>query len=96
MVKGKPDFESHDISQLLEQAIIAFDDDIGKAFLDLFPGNSIHDLSEEQIRAIVNDPAHVQKALRCMRGTTVLISLVDPSGENLWVASLGDCTASEY
>ncbi|KAF6763215.1 hypothetical protein DFP72DRAFT_841339 [Ephemerocybe angulata] len=31
--------------------------------------------------------------LRCMRGTTVLIALVDPEGANLWVASLGDCTA---
>jgi hypothetical protein len=32
---------------------------------------------------------------RIMRGTTALIALLDPARENLWVANLGDCQASE-
>jgi len=31
---------------------------------------------------------------RIMRGTTALITLVDPQRENLWVANLGDCQAT--
>ncbi|KAF5326262.1 hypothetical protein D9611_000478 [Ephemerocybe angulata] len=89
----KGDWTTTDISQLISQAIIDFDNDIGKGFLDLFPGNSIHESSDEQLKNIVNDPANIQAVLRCMRGTTVLIALVDPEGANLWVASLGDCTA---
>lgn len=30
-----------------------------------------------------------------MYGTTALIALVDPRGENLWVANVGDCQAGE-
>lgn len=94
-VRAKPQWTGHDISKVLQEGIVAFDDGIGQAFLDLFPGDSIRDLSEEEVKAIVNAPENVHKALRCMRGTTVLISLVDPRKKNLWVASLGDCTASE-
>lgn len=31
-----------------------------------------------------------------MYGTTALIALVDPRGENLWVANVGDCQAGEF
>jgi len=31
-----------------------------------------------------------------MQGSTVLVSLVDPEGLNLWVCSLGDCQAGEF
>ncbi|TFK25761.1 protein serine/threonine phosphatase 2C [Coprinopsis marcescibilis] len=32
-----------------------------------------------------------RKARLCMYGTTALVALVDPKGEGLWVANLGDC-----
>ena len=57
----------------------------------------IEELSDDEIHAIVNDMqaggVNNAKVLRGMRGSTVLVSLVDPSGRNLWVASLGDCQA---
>ena len=58
---------------------------------------SIEKLSDDQIDAIVNDfqsgLVNNTKILRGLRGSTALVSLVDPSGKNLWVASLGDCQA---
>jgi len=57
----------------------------------------IEELSDDQIDAIVNDfqsgLINNAKVLRGLRGSTALVSLVDPSGKNLWVASLGDCQA---
>jgi len=54
-------------------------------------------LSDAEIRAIINDidsgGKNLAKVLLCMRGSTCLISLVDPLRSNLWVASLGDCQA---
>lgn len=80
---------------MLAQAIVDFDNGIGQAFVDLVPGRSIQDLPDGQLEGIVNDPKNLEAVLRCMRGTTVLIALVDPGSANLWVTSLGDCTASE-
>jgi pyruvate dehydrogenase phosphatase len=60
----------------------------------------IEELSDDQIDAIVNDMesggVNNAKVLRGLRGSTALVSLVDPSGENLWVASLGDCQAGSF
>jgi pyruvate dehydrogenase phosphatase len=81
---------------LLGQTIVEFDNNIGQAFVDLVPGASIKELSDAQLEAIVNDPKNLDAVSRCMRGTTALIAIVDPDSANLWVASLGDCTASEY
>jgi pyruvate dehydrogenase phosphatase len=53
----------------------------------------IDELSEDQIDIIVNDPVNNRKVLRGLRGSTVLVSLLDPLRKNLWVASLGDCQA---
>ncbi|KAJ2922484.1 hypothetical protein H1R20_g14602, partial [Candolleomyces eurysporus] len=94
-VRDKQLWEPSDISQLLGQTMVEFDNSIGQAFVDLVPGPSIKELPDAQLEAIVNDPKNLDAVLRCMRGTTALIALVDPDGANLWVASLGDCTASE-
>jgi pyruvate dehydrogenase phosphatase len=96
LVEKEADWAHSDVSHVLEQGVSAFDDEIGRAFLNLFPGNAIYDLGDEEVTAIVNDPANLPVALRCMRGTTALVSLIDPEAMNLWVVSLGDCSASEY
>ncbi|KAJ3504247.1 hypothetical protein NLJ89_g8036 [Agrocybe chaxingu] len=83
------------ISDALTRAISSFDESIGKAVLDLFPDQAaLSHMSDAEIRQIVNDKGpNSATVLRCVRGSTVLISLTDPSKSNVWVASLGDCAA---
>ncbi|CAA7259279.1 unnamed protein product [Cyclocybe aegerita] len=83
------------ISDALTRAISSFDESIGKAVLDLFPDQAaLSNMSDAEIRQIVNDKGpNSATVLRCVRGSTVLISLTDPSKSNVWVASLGDCAA---
>lgn len=84
------------VSDILTKAISSLDEAITRDILALFPGgvDSIASMTDEEIDAIVNDGGqNSAKFLRGMRGTTVLVSLVDPLNENLWVASLGDCQA---
>lgn len=89
------------VSDILVRTIADFDEAILRDFLDLFPGGveEIHALSTDNISAIINDlesgGANHTKVMRSMQGSTVLVSLVDPVGENLWVASLGDCQAGQ-
>ncbi|TFK20935.1 protein serine/threonine phosphatase 2C [Coprinopsis marcescibilis] len=82
-----------DISKLITDSISSFDDGMTAALFDLFPGNAVRDLSDEVIDDIIHDPANYPTVIRCMRGTTVLISLTNPLNKDLWVASLGDCRA---
>ena len=83
------------ISDVLSNAISSFDRKIGQALLDLFPDEAaLASMPDEEIQKIINDGGpNSNTVLRCMRGTTVLISILDPSKSNLWVASLGDCAA---
>lgn len=83
------------ISNVLTKTITSFDEDIGKALLTLFPDpEALAKLSDEEIREIINDGgSNSTTVLRCMLGSTVLISLVNPSRTSLWTASLGDCAA---
>ncbi|KAH7922377.1 protein serine threonine phosphatase 2C [Leucogyrophana mollusca] len=87
------------VSNVLSQSISSFDDALTNDLLDLFPGgpDAVAKLSDDEIRAVINDHAtggkNNAKVLRCMRGSTALVSLVDPQAQNLWVASLGDCQA---
>lgn len=65
----------------------------------LFPDEvSLASLTDEQIKSTINGPSNPNNLaiLRCMRGTTALVSLIDPKKENLWVASLGDSQAGAY
>lgn len=90
------------ISEVLKDTISAYDDALTKDLFDIFPGgvDEISRLSDEEIDKIVNDSeqggSNWAKVLRCMHGSTVLISLIDPSKENIWVASLGDCQAGRH
>ena len=87
------------ISNLLSQVVISYDDSLTKDLYDIFPGGpeELRKLSDDEIKAVIHDsatngPNHA-KVARCMQGSTVLISLVDPNRDNIWVASLGDCQA---
>lgn len=84
------------ISEVLEAGILSFDDGIGEALLDIFPSpGALKAMSDEEIRKIVNDDGPNREiVLRCMRGTTALVALVDPTKSDIWVASLGDCMAT--
>ena len=83
------------ISSVLTNTIASFDEDIGKALLTLFPDpDALIRLSDKEIREIINDGgSNSTTVLRCMLGSTVLISLLNPSRTSLWIASLGDCAA---
>jgi pyruvate dehydrogenase phosphatase len=52
-----------------------------------------------EIKRLVNDDdrggVNAGVVERCKQGSTVLVALVDPGKENVWVASLGDCVAGE-
>jgi len=87
------------VSNLLIKTISDFDRSILDDLLGLFPDGSdaIDRLSDSEINSIINDfdsgGTNHTKVLRCMQGSTVLVSLVDSEGLNLWVCSLGDCQA---
>ncbi|RDB25034.1 Protein phosphatase 2C C10F6.17c [Hypsizygus marmoreus] len=86
------------ISDILADAISAFDNNLTRDVLQLFPDQRIiSELSDDAIRILINDHDSGGKnaaiVARCMRGSTVLTSLVDPARSNLWVASLGDSQA---
>ncbi|KDQ57569.1 hypothetical protein JAAARDRAFT_130764 [Jaapia argillacea MUCL 33604] len=95
-VTSSHEIGSSTISQLLADSIQQLDDSLTHGLLDLFPGgpDAISRLTDADIQSIVNDGGeNSRKVVRCMRGTTALVSLIDPRQENLWVASLGDCQA---
>ncbi|KAG6853369.1 hypothetical protein C0991_004928 [Blastosporella zonata] len=99
LINSEKTLSVDDVSQLLVDAISSVDDKITKDVLELFPDvTSFTDLSDDAIRAIINDKdlggKNATVIARCMRGTTVLVSLLDPGRSNLWVASLGDCQAA--
>lgn len=55
-------------------------------------------LGDEEVASIMNHPGagpNSQNILRCMQGSTALVTLVDPSSSQLWVANLGDCRAGK-
>lgn len=87
------------VSSLLQSSIQAIDDTLTNAVKELFPDEvALAAFTDEQIKSTINGPSNPNNLaiLRCMRGTTVLVSLIDPKKENLWVASLGDCQAGVY
>jgi pyruvate dehydrogenase phosphatase len=89
------EFSPSAIGNALEQAISDFDKSIGDALLELFPDKlALMDMPDEDVKNIINDDGrNVATVLRCMRGSTALVSITDPSKSNLWVASLGDSAA---
>ena len=58
---------------------------------------SLQSMSSAQIRHLFQDrasgPRNLTAVTRCLQGSTVILTLTDPSRHNLWVANLGDCQA---
>ncbi|KAK7034763.1 hypothetical protein VNI00_012170 [Paramarasmius palmivorus] len=83
------------ISTVLSSVITDFDNDIEEDLQTLFPSPEyVEGLTDEEIQKIINDggPNYTTVA-RCMRGTTVVIVLLSPTAEDIWVATLGDSQA---
>jgi pyruvate dehydrogenase phosphatase len=89
------------ISDILAHSIQSLDNTLTRDLLQLFPDPYfIEQLSDDEISATINDiesgGANSEIVARCMRGSTILVSLIDPLGSNLWVASLGDSQAGDF
>lgn len=86
------------ISAVLSSTITAYGKSIADEVVALFPGGveEISNMSDEEISARINTEENLPKVVHGMKGTTALISLVDPGCHNLWVASLGDCQAGQH
>lgn len=87
------------VSDALTRAIYDIDEAIKWDFLEIFPEeiDEIATMSDTTVKARVNDQCsgglNHRKALRCMRGSTILLALVDPTKTHLWVVNLGDGVA---
>ncbi|KAG1891675.1 uncharacterized protein F5891DRAFT_1211161 [Suillus fuscotomentosus] len=66
------------VSDVLTKGIFAVDEAIRQDFLEIFP---------EQVDEIATMS---DKTLRCLRGSTILLTLVDPTKKHLWVLNLDD------
>lgn len=95
VLKDTPEYTPDSIRDTLSRAISDFDAGIGQKLLDLFPDPvALSEMYSGDIEDIINDDGpNSETVLRCMRGSTALISIIDPAKKNLWVASLGDCAA---
>jgi pyruvate dehydrogenase phosphatase len=83
------------ISKILSDAVISFDDTLKTEFLSLFPGGAagLQRMGDSQIRRVLQNREASLIAVRCLHGSTALLSLTDPSREHLWICNLGDCQA---
>ena len=91
-------YDAELVSKMLVDAIASVDDALADALYALFPNQDVLEkLSDKEIREIINDSdrggVNHRTVIRCMRGSTILISLLDAEKRGLWVASLGDCHA---
>ncbi|KAI5124089.1 hypothetical protein M0805_000904 [Coniferiporia weirii] len=84
------------ISAALKEGIEAFDKSLYDNLMSRLPTN-FAEMSEEELKGIINDQESGGKVhqaiIRGIQGSTVIIALVDPARENVWVANLGDCQA---
>ena len=89
------------VSGVLSDCITRFDHSITADFTRMFPGGpaALQGMSSTQIRHLFQDrasgPRNLTAVTRCLQGSTVILTLTDPSRHNLWIANLGDCQAGE-
>ncbi|KAI0305512.1 protein serine/threonine phosphatase 2C [Multifurca ochricompacta] len=87
------------VSGVLSDCIVRFDHSITADFIRLFPGGlaGLQGMTSSQIRYLFQDRSSASQnlaaATRCLQGSTVLLTLMDPAKHNLWIANLGDCQA---
>ena len=97
-----PAYAPEKISGILADAITRFDNTLTGDFVNLFPGglNGLLRMADGQIRQIVDDRSvggrNWATAVRCLQGSTALLSLTDPTKSHLWIANLGDCQAGTF
>ncbi|KAJ1301916.1 hypothetical protein OPQ81_000755 [Rhizoctonia solani] len=90
--------KDEDFNARLVNSFVSFDDTIIRPVLEMFPDSTaLASSPAEQLDATINDQesggANYKKIILAMRGTTAVVSLVDPSRKNLWVAGVGDSRA---
>jgi len=84
------------VSGVLSDCITRFDQSITTDFTRMFPGGpaSLQGMSSTQIRHLLQNrtslPQGMTVVTRCLQGSTVILTLTDPSKHNLWIANLGD------
>jgi pyruvate dehydrogenase phosphatase len=87
------------ISGILSDCITRFDHSITTDFTRIFPGGpaALQGMSSTQIRHLFQDrmsggpgSQDLTAVTRCLQGSTVIMTLTDPSKHNLWIANLGD------
>jgi pyruvate dehydrogenase phosphatase len=87
------------VSRLLSDCVTRFDHSITADFMRMFPGGpaSLQGMSGTQVRNLFQDRTsgaqNLTAATRCLQGSTVILTLTDPSKHNLWITNLGDCQA---
>ncbi|KAF8482702.1 protein serine/threonine phosphatase 2C [Russula ochroleuca] len=89
------------VSGILSDCITRFDHSITTDFTRMFPGGpaGLQGMSSTQIRHLFQDrmsgpgPQNLTAVTRCLQGSTVIVTLTDPSKLNLWIANLGDSQA---
>ena len=89
------------ISGMLSDCITRFDHSITNDFTRIFPGGpaALQGMSSTQIRHLFQDrmsgpgSQDLTAVTRCLQGSTVIVTLTDPSKHNLWIANLGDSQA---
>jgi pyruvate dehydrogenase phosphatase len=86
------------VSGILSDCITRFDRSITTDFTRMFPGGpaGLQGMSSTQIRHLfVSGPGsqNLTAVTRCLQGSTVIVTLTDPSKLNLWIANLGDSQA---
>lgn len=99
LLSRNPLASSQDISDMLTRGFEAFDNSIIDDLFNLLP-TDYEKLSEEELKKLINDQESGGKVynacIRCMRGSTAIVVLLNPEKSHIWVANLGDCQASGW
>lgn len=88
------------IIALLYDSIVETDSMITREFLSMFPKSrdAFAQLTDKEIEVILEHDETTSNSLntlRCLSGSTALLTLLNPPRTQLWVANLGDCRAGE-
>ncbi|KAL0956064.1 hypothetical protein HGRIS_002233 [Hohenbuehelia grisea] len=89
---------SASISKILSDAVTGLDNALTSDFMRLVPDltrpGRTETLPESNVRRVFDKrSSNYVAAARCLGGSTVVASLIDPQTRNLWVVNLGDCRA---
>ena len=83
------------VSKVLAESIQEYDNSLLEKLLRVLP-RGFETMSEEELATLVNDQTVYNACIPCMRGSTALMALIDPTLCNLWVSNLGDSQAIKF